>query len=381
MHPSLNFDEEDEKFIILGKVFEIIESKKSKAILSRMGYKNRNMCVICIKIFFMSLFFNYDVSKVIYELNNKRKLRKFSKIYEVPTEEQVSEYFSRFNVIQYYNMVNSLLKMYFKLHKHIPDEYIVDATPVACDFNIIKKYIKDEHLNKLGLKWGYSTTKKYFIGFKVTVVLEKRTLTPISILIHPGAPSDARIFEGILKELKRRKIIKKRDKLYFDKGYFSIENYQIVINQYKIISIIFPKENFDINRIKDELSYPLEIYNSTGDIEKLKKEIHDITNQLLEILKNWKDLKPIRGIIEDFFKVAKKAFGLGKFHSYTEKSMVKNILLALLLTTLVIQEGFKSKTQIQRLSEGYIDYNTPKTDEKNENSDKKQITIKIKIKK
>ena len=53
MHPSLNFDEEDEKFIILGKVFEIIESKKSKAILSRMGYKNRNMCVICIKIFFM----------------------------------------------------------------------------------------------------------------------------------------------------------------------------------------------------------------------------------------------------------------------------------------------------------------------------------------
>ena len=112
MHPSLNFDEEDEKFIILGKVFEIIESKKSKAILSRMGYKNRNMCVICIKIFFMSLFFNYDVSKVIYELNNKRKLRKFSKIYEVPTEEQVSEYFSRFNVIQYYNMVNSLLKMY-----------------------------------------------------------------------------------------------------------------------------------------------------------------------------------------------------------------------------------------------------------------------------
>ena len=90
-----------------------------------MGYKNRNMCVICIKIFFMSLFFNYDVSKVIYELNNKRKLRKFSKIYEVPTEEQVSEYFSRFNVIQYYNMVNSLLKMYFKPHKHIPDEYIV----------------------------------------------------------------------------------------------------------------------------------------------------------------------------------------------------------------------------------------------------------------
>ena len=69
-------------------------------------------------------------------------------------------------------------------------------------------------LKRLGLQWGFSTTKKYFIGFKVTVVLEKRTLTPISILIHPGAPSDARIFEGILKELKRRGLIKYGDKFY-----------------------------------------------------------------------------------------------------------------------------------------------------------------------
>ena len=30
VHPSLNYDEEDEKFIILGKVFEIKEKKKSK---------------------------------------------------------------------------------------------------------------------------------------------------------------------------------------------------------------------------------------------------------------------------------------------------------------------------------------------------------------
>ena len=171
MQPGLNYDEEDEKFIILGNVFEIIESDKSKNVLSRMGFKNRQMCVICIKIFFMSLYFNYEFSKVIYELNNKRKLRKFSKIYEVPTEEQVSEYFSRFDIKQYYDMVNGMLRRYFKPHKVIPDEYIVDATPVECDFNIVKKYIKKEHLEKLGLKWGYSTTKKHFIGFKVTVVL------------------------------------------------------------------------------------------------------------------------------------------------------------------------------------------------------------------
>ncbi|WP_296789771.1 hypothetical protein [uncultured Methanobrevibacter sp.] len=60
-------------------------------------------------------------------------------------------------------------------------------------------------------------------------------------------------------------------------------------------------------------------------------------------LKNWKDYKPIRGIIEDFFKAAKGAFGLGKFHSFTDKSMYKNIYLCLLLTAIVVQTGFKTK--------------------------------------
>ena len=34
VQPGLNYDEEDEKFIILGNVFEIIESDKSKNVLS-----------------------------------------------------------------------------------------------------------------------------------------------------------------------------------------------------------------------------------------------------------------------------------------------------------------------------------------------------------
>ena len=178
----------------------------------------------------MSLFFNYPLSRVIDELNNKEELRKFAGILEVPEETQVSEYFSRFDIVKYYKMVNSFLKRYFKPHKKIKDEYIVDATPVDCDINIVKKYISDDKLKKLGLKWSYSTTKKSFIGFKVTVILEKNSLCPVSILIHSGAPHDSRIFEGILKELKRRRLIKPGDILYFDRGYvrqeaslFSIE--------------------------------------------------------------------------------------------------------------------------------------------------------------
>lgn len=364
MHPSLNYKDDDEKFILLGKVFEFVENEKTKNILSRAGFRKRHMAVICIKIFFMSLFFNYELSKVIDELNKKEELRNFAKIYDVPTEYQVSEYFSRFNILNFFKFANSLLSTFFKPHINKTDEYIVDATPVECDINVIKQFIKNERLKKLGLKWGYSTTKKYFIGYKVTIVLEKTTLTPVSIFIHPGAPNDSKIFERILKELKRRQLIKKGDIIYFDRGYFSHKNYQIAINIYRIIPIIFPKSQYDINKIKDTISIPLDSYKDMSTFEETKKEIKNLVNQTVQILSKWKDYKPDRGIIEDFFKVAKDAFGLGKFHSYTDKSMVKNILLCLLLTTIVVQCGFKTKTQLQRLSEGYIDFEPPKTNKK-----------------
>ena len=312
----------------------------------------------------MSLFFNYPISKVIDELNNKEELRNFAGISDVPTERQVSEYFSRFDICKFFKFSNSILSTLFKPHKTINDEYIVDATPVACDINVIKQFIKDKKLKKLGLKWGYSTTKKHFIGFKVTAVLEKNTLTPVSIFIHPGAPSDARIFEQILKELKRRGLIKKGNILYFDKGYFSLMNYYIAINKYKIVPLIFPKSIFDVNKIKERISIPLEFYKDMKTFEDKLEEITNLVDLTVEKLENYDDLKPERGVIEDFFKVAKNAFGLDEFHSYTEKSMVKNILLGFILTTIVIQCGFKTKTQLQRLSEGYLDLQPPKVDKK-----------------
>ena len=142
MMPGLNYTEEYDKFKLLGNVFEYFENEKVKNILSRKGFRKREMGVKCIKIFFISVFFNYEISKVIDELNDKKSLRKFAKINKVPTETQVSEYFSRFNVIQYFEIANSILATFFKPHSSKIDEYIVDATPVACDINIIKDLVK-----------------------------------------------------------------------------------------------------------------------------------------------------------------------------------------------------------------------------------------------
>ena len=89
---------------------------------------------------------------------------------------------------------------------------------------------------------------------------------------------------------------------------FSHENYKIGINKYKSIPIIFPKEIFNINKFKDQMSYSLMIYKNKNNIEENKK----LTN-------------------------------LGKFHSFTDKSMYKNIYLCWLLTTIAVQTGFKTK--------------------------------------
>ena len=97
----------------------------------------------------MSLFFNYPISKVIDELNNKEELRNFAGISDVPTERQVPEYFSQFDICKFFKFSNSILSTLFKPHKTINDEYIVDATPVACDINVIKQFIKDRKLKKL----------------------------------------------------------------------------------------------------------------------------------------------------------------------------------------------------------------------------------------
>ena len=374
MLPSLNFDENDPKTILLGQIFKIIDSEKTKNIFNRNGVKQRKMMVICIKVFFATIYSDYQLSDVINELNRNKKLRKFFNIDDVPKADQVYEYLGRYNPIQYSKIVNSILISYHKPKRGSYNTFIADATPVACEINISKEYITDKHLKKLGLKWSYSTTKGHFIGFKVTVVLDKDNMVPVSILIHSGAPNDSRLFEEILKELRRRRNIKEKDLILFDKGYYSLENYLIGINKFKIVPIIFPRKSFDKQKFLAKSSYPLSSFNEIKNLNKEKKLINSLNIILLNKLDNWKDLKPIRGLIEDFFKAAKGAFNLGEFHSYTIESMHKNINLCILLTSLVVQQGYKTKTLLQQLAEGNVSLKeNKKTKKKNsKKNDKKK---------
>ena len=118
------------------------------------------------------------------------------------------------------------------------------------------------------------------------------------------------------------------------------------------------------------MSYPMKKKKKNKKAKDLKKDIGSIASILYQELQNWKELKPIHGIIEDFFKVAKDAFELGEFRSYTVESMSRKIYLCLLLTTLIVQQGYKTKTQLQGLAEGNVVQDTPVSKKSNKKKNK-----------
>ena len=338
MKHRLNLDKKDPNYTLLKDIFKIMDSRESKRILASYGFKNLNKTIFTFKIMFISMFFGIDVKFILNELKSKKELCKYFNISEVLTADQVYKNFS-----EMYSITHQMLKQNLKLKKYDKKKtkktFIVDATPVDVDINFHRNKKTKKHLEKLNLKWSYSSSKGYYIGFKATVVMDYDSMNPVCILIHSGAPNDARLFEEILENLKKRRIIRKGDVLIFDKGYYSYKNY------------IFPKEKFNKTRLDDILTYPLAVFNKTKKILKEKRLYNKLKKELLKKLDSWEKFKPIRGKIEDFFKLLKQGLNMREIHKYTPKSVEKTVYLNVFLGALIVSQGFNSKTAIQQLSE------------------------------
>ena len=68
-------------------------------------------------------------------------------------------------------------------------------------------------------------------------------------------------------------------------------------------------------------------------------------------LENWEKYKPIRGMIEDIFKLAKNAFSLKNLHRYTKRSVKNFVCLHVLLVGIVVSLGINSKEELQKIAE------------------------------
>ena len=351
MKHRLNLDIKDPNYTLLKKIFKIIDSRKSLEILASYGFKNLNKQIFAFKIIFISMFFGLDISFILNELESKKELQDYFKISEILTADQVYKIFSQQNPENLLKALNRILNHQNRVKRRGKKTFIVDATPVDLDFNFNRNKKTKEHLKTLNLKWSYSSSKGFYIGFKATVIIDYDCMNPVSILIHSGAPNDAKLFDEIMENLQKRRIIRKGDTIIFDKGYYSYKNYQLGISKYKIVPFIFPKDKFNKTKLNDQLSYPLQVFNKTKKILAQKQFYNNLKIELFKKLDDWKKFKPIRGKIEDFFKLLKQGLNMKEIHKYTPKSVTKTVYLNVFLGALIVSQGFYSKTAIQQLSE------------------------------
>ena len=125
----------------------------------------------------------------------------------------------------------------------------------------------------------------------------------------------------ILPILRRKKIIRRGDRILFDRGYYSYQNYKLALQKYKVIPLILIKEKFDKKKLEDMLSFPLEVFkNKKKNIKKAKRQYIALVKELMNYITETKKIKYHRGFIEDFFKIMKVGFGFKKLNRYTLRS-------------------------------------------------------------
>jgi hypothetical protein len=349
MNIPLVIDERDPKWELLSKILGIIRSRRVKKEMAKEGVKPVNKAGTIFKIVLMSIFFSVEISYAVEELNRRKELRRFVNIGKIPRAKEIYRFLSRFDEKQFVKLVSGVLST-ICVKKRRNKTILVDSTDISLDLNWFKKKIKKKDLEGREFKWGYSVSKGYYIGYKLTLAIDYPSLRPIALSIHQESPNDAKIYEEILEELKRRRIARDGDTVVFDRGYYSYRNYSMGISRFKVVPLIFPKKNFKMNKLSGMISYPLSIFGKS-DLKKNKKFFNQLKESLRIKLENWEEYKPIRSIIEDMFKLAKNAFSLKKLHHYTERSAKKFVCLSVLLIDIVVSLGVKSKKDLQRLTE------------------------------
>jgi len=75
-----------------------------------------------------------------------------------------------------------------------------------------------------------------------------------------------------------------------------------------------------------------------------------LVKSLKAILENWKKYKPIRGMIEDIFKLAKKCFLFKEFASLYEAFSQKISLFACTFGRDMVSLGINSKEKLQNIA-------------------------------
>ena len=289
-----------------------------------------------LKIVLLTSYFDLKVPHVHSEVKNREKLRKFLNINNPLTLKQVREVYSRKNEQKYLEMaLKTLNKLELKKIRGIKT-VLIDSTPLLIDLKFNGKFISKQTCLDKDYKRGFSTSKGHYAGFQMTLTIEYETLRPLAILIHSGSPNDAKIFDEIMFELKRRRLLRKGQQIIADRGFYSAKNYLIGINKYKIVPLIFPRKKPTLKVLKDKITNPLDYFNHKNKSKTIYKKLRE---RLFELLPKWEDFRRTRWKIEKVFQFLKENLGLGHIHIYTKRSIYKKAYLNVLLLGIIISYG------------------------------------------
>ena len=350
---KLVYNKEDPNYILLHEIIDIVDSRKTKMIMARNGFKKINDKLNSIKIVIISIFFENDLSYTVDQLKDNEELKNAFNIDEIPNIDNMYNKMSNLDVDSLEKTVNSILNSFIKRKPGQRKRFIIDATPADLNINHRSKKISKKSLEGKDFAWGWGTAIGYYIGYKVTLVLDHETKMPVYFMIERGSPSDSKMIPKILPELIKKRIIKKGDYIYYDRGYYSYENYNFALRKYQIVSLILPKKDYNKGKLEEVLSYPLDTYKlSKKEQNKAKKQYERLVKELLESLDKPKRIKYNRGFIEDFFKIMKINLGFKNLNKFTLNSIRKHTALTVLIAGLIVHLRIKTKADFQKFSEG-----------------------------
>jgi len=203
MNTPIVVDPKDPKWLLLDHVMDITTSRQVKQAMARHGVIPVEKAGTIIRILFISMFFSQDITFLLSELRKRKRLRQFAQIAEVPSAQSIYQFVSKFEESQFVHLIADILN---SMCRRSPNrkfrKLIVDGSAITLDLNIFRRKFRKKDLLDRDFRWGFSNTRGYYLGFKLTLVVEYPQLLPLCVLLHPGSPHDSALFEEIMDELK-----------------------------------------------------------------------------------------------------------------------------------------------------------------------------------
>jgi hypothetical protein len=95
--------------------------------------------------------------------------------------------------------------------------FIIDVPAVPLNQNLFKKKVRKADPRSEEYRWGYSTTKGYYLGFKLMPAVEYPSLVPVTILMHAGSAHDSKLFSEFRDDFKCRMALRIEDTAICDR--------------------------------------------------------------------------------------------------------------------------------------------------------------------